>query len=242
MSLYDEYVQSGNRLFRARSYLPLLLLPGIALALRHYHYLGHSHAIDGVWEGACVSISFLGLLLRMAVAGSTVGQTSGRNTEGQEAASLNTRGLYSVVRHPLYLANFLIWLGIGAFAHSIVLVVVLVLAFWLYYERIMFAEESFLRERFGAAFIEWAKRTPAFVPAPRLWQAADTPLSWKRMLKREHSTLLSISVAFAVMDVVSDAAAGGRPDLDLSWTVLLAFSAVSYVILRTAKKRGYLSG
>ena len=39
--------------------------------------------------------------------------TSGRNTkEGQVAESLNTLGMYSMCRHPLYLGNLLMWLGI----------------------------------------------------------------------------------------------------------------------------------
>ena len=32
--------------------------------------------------------------------------TSGRNTHDQVADSLNTSGIYSIVRHPLYVGNF----------------------------------------------------------------------------------------------------------------------------------------
>ena len=41
--------------------------------------------------------------------------TSGRNTLGQVAEVLNTSGMYSVVRNPLYLGNFVIWLGLALF-------------------------------------------------------------------------------------------------------------------------------
>ena len=37
-------------------------------------------------------------------------KTSGKNTAKQIAESLNTSGIYSVLRNPLYLANFLNWL------------------------------------------------------------------------------------------------------------------------------------
>ena len=43
------------------------------------------------------------------------------------------------------------------------------LVFWLYYERIMLAEEEFLRARYGKAFDDWAARTPAFLPNFRHW-------------------------------------------------------------------------
>ncbi|NLL27934.1 MAG: DUF1295 domain-containing protein [Bacteroidales bacterium] len=37
---------------------------------------------------------------------------SGKNTEKQIADFLNTKGMYSIVRHPLYLGDFLMWLGL----------------------------------------------------------------------------------------------------------------------------------
>jgi protein-S-isoprenylcysteine O-methyltransferase Ste14 len=242
MSLHDEYVESGNKLFRARGYLPLLFLPVILFTLRHYHFLAGSRTIDGTWETACVFVSLLGLFTRMMVAGYTRGQTSGRNVKEQEAGSLNTTGLYSIVRHPLYVGNFLIWLGIAAFVHSIGLILVFALAFWLYYERIMFAEEDFLRRQFGGEFAAWARRTPAFLPRLRGWRSPDAPLSWRRILKREYSSFLAIPLAFTVLDLVIDAFAGEKNfEMDLSWKVFLSFGMTSYLVLRWAKKRGLLS-
>ena len=40
------------------------------------------------------------------------------------------------------------------------------LAFWIYYERIMFAEEAFLRQKFGETYRRWAATTPS-PPSPR---------------------------------------------------------------------------
>ncbi len=56
-------------------------------------------------------ISFFGLALRVIVVGHAPYGTSGRNTREQVADTLNTTGMYSIVRHPLYLANYLIILG-----------------------------------------------------------------------------------------------------------------------------------
>ncbi|MGC9453013.1 MAG: methyltransferase family protein, partial [Oceanipulchritudo sp.] len=50
--------------------------------------------------------------------------TSGRNTKQQVAYSLNTTGFYSVVRNPLYLGNFFMYLGIALFTHHWWLVLV----------------------------------------------------------------------------------------------------------------------
>ena len=37
------------------------------------------------------------------------------------------------------------------------------LCFWLYYERIMAAEEEFLEQRFGQAWLEYKKRVPRYL-------------------------------------------------------------------------------
>ena len=117
-----------------------------------------------VWELTCFAVTLLGLAVRICTAGFAPRGTSGRHTLRQEAKRLNSSGMYSLVRHPLYLGNAIMWLGIALFVHVWWVVVISMLIFWLYYERIMFAEEEFLRQQFGHNFESWANRTPAFLP------------------------------------------------------------------------------
>ena len=161
MALRDELARSGSYLFRWRSYLPLLFMPVLILALEDFSYPGDSELLDNLLEVACGAVAVVGLFLRVLTVGYVPQRTSGRNTKQQHAEILNTTGLYSLVRHPLYLGNFLIWLGLIMFVHTWWLVLIGILSFWLYYERIMFAEEEFLSRRFRAEFEEWAARTPA---------------------------------------------------------------------------------
>ncbi len=91
--------------------------------------------------------------------------TSGRNTAaGQMADELNVTGIYSIVRHPLYVGNFFMWLGPVLFLRSVWFTIVFCLVYWLYYERIMFAEEQFLRRKFGDAYDKWSEKVKAFIP------------------------------------------------------------------------------
>ena len=57
-----------------------------------------------------------------------------------------------MVRHPLYLANYVIALGLSCFSRAWYLPVIVSLAGLLYYERIAAREEQFLEARFGDAF------------------------------------------------------------------------------------------
>src|SRR5689334_21586787 len=86
------------------------------------------------------------------------------------ALCATTTGMYSLVRHPLYLGNYFLWLGVVLVSRVWWAPVLAILVFWLCYERIMFAEEAYLRQQFGDAFGEWAQRTPAVLPAFTHWR------------------------------------------------------------------------
>jgi len=62
-------------------------------------------------------VSCVGLGTRILTIGHTPQRTSGRNTKAQVAETLNTTGLYSMLRQPLYLGNFFMGLGLAFFAH-----------------------------------------------------------------------------------------------------------------------------
>lgn len=61
MALREEFENTGNWLFRWRSYLPLIVIGIFLLALREYEYPGHSERLDHIWEVVCLIVSFFGL-------------------------------------------------------------------------------------------------------------------------------------------------------------------------------------
>ena len=170
MSLRNQLERNGSWLFRHRSHLPLVTLPFFLAALSSFTYLGANHALNQVWEVLCLAVSCTGLAVRIITVGHALSGTSGRNTEKQVANTLTTTGIYSVVRHPLYLGNYLILMGFALWPHVWWLAVLASCLFALCYERIMLAEEVFLRERFGETFESWAAVTPAFAPRLRGWK------------------------------------------------------------------------
>ncbi len=237
MALREEFEKSGNWLFRWRSYLPLLMLGIILIGLKSSKFLQADSHYEVVWELICLAVSFIGLGIRIFTIGQVPKGTSGRNVAEQKADVLNTGGIYSIVRHPLYVGNSFIWLGLSLFVQVWWVSLLCVLVFWLYYERIMFAEEEFLRKKFGDDYLTWAEKTPAFIPDFRRWQSAELAFSFRTVLKREYSGLLAIVASFAFLDVVSNLLHERRFDLDLHWRILLGFAIVLYLILRTLNRK-----
>jgi protein-S-isoprenylcysteine O-methyltransferase Ste14 len=239
MALKEEFVKTGNWLFRWRSYFPLFIVPLLLIALRESKYLERTagETAEYLWEGFCAAVSFTGLLIRCTVIGYAPKRTSGRNTEKQKAETLNMTGVYSAVRHPLYLGNFFIFLGMVLFIQVFWFAIFAVLSFWLYYERIMFAEEEFLREKFSDAFLRWAERTPAFLPSFRNWQRPVLTFSFKNILKREYTAFFLIIVSFTFLDIAGDIFTKGELNIDLVWSIFFISGLIVYVVLRTLKTK-----
>jgi protein-S-isoprenylcysteine O-methyltransferase Ste14 len=185
-------------------YLPLLMVGIFIFALSDFEYIGHSEKWDKLWEIVCLLVSFLGLGIRGFTIGFTPKGTSGRNTKRQKAAILNTTGMYAVVRNPLYLGNFFMWLGIAMFAGLWWLILIYGMTFSLYYERIIFAEEAFLKEKFGDRFLDWARRTPAFIPKFNKWEQPSLPFSFRNVLRREYNGFFAVVITMFGLEVVSE--------------------------------------
>lgn len=85
-------------------------------------------------------------------------------TELSGGGEIVHRGIYALIRHPRYIGSFIAILGACLLAATRVMWVVA--AVWLVLTRIAIAlEERELRNRFGAAYDEYCRRVPRFVPA-----------------------------------------------------------------------------
>ena len=239
MPLREELERHGEFLFRWRSYLPILILPFLILALPHsgcgQKLLGKG--FDLFIEAFSLAVAFLGLALRGHTVGYAPSGTSGRNTKRQRAAVLNTTGMYSIVRHPLYLSNFVILLGIVVFLQVWWFALIGLLAFWLYYERIMLREEEFLRDRFERAYLNWANETPAFLPRLSRWRSPRELFSWKTVLRREYTGFLFVTAIFALIENARDVIVMGERELDGAFAGLCATGLIVYLVLRTLKRQ-----
>jgi len=238
MPLFEEFQRQGNWIFRRRSYLPFLAIPLVIVAFREFSYPFGSPRLDKVWEFVCLVVSFSGIAIRAVTAGCAPRRTSGRNTKkGQVADSLNTTGMYSVLRHPLYLGNLFAALGPVLFLRSWWFLLIFLPTFWLYYERVIFAEEEFLRRRFGQRYLDWASRTPAFVPDPRKWRPSHLRFSVRTVLKREYQTVLLLVIVMTCLEMASDYVVEGKIVLDALWAAIFSAGLLFFVVVRFLHKK-----
>ncbi len=240
MALQEEFEKQGNWLFIRRSYIPLILL-AIAFGLyvnKELHpsaFCLENTVYEYYYELACLLVGIAGLVVRIYTVGFTPKNTSGRNTkEGQVADTLNSTGIYSVVRHPLYLGNFLMWLGPVMLTGNFWFIISFILFYYLYYERIMFSEEQFLRKKFGDRYLQWAENVPAFIPNLRLFKQSDLYFSWKKVLKKEKNGLFALFLIFCFFNT-SGEYAKNETNYNYFFIYMSGITGVGYFILKAIK-------
>ncbi len=237
MKILDQLVQDGDRLFRWRSYLPLIFIPIVIAGVMTTAPPFSTRVSERIWEVASVAIALAGLLLRVWAVGSAPSGTSERSTVNPRASQLRTTGPYSILRHPLYVANGLMALGLSLFPGIWYLPAILVLATGLYYERIAIREESFLKDRFGAEFDAWSMRVPACLPLYASYERSAIPFSWKKVLRHEFHGLLVVASGAFVFDALQESWRARAWHVDAPWLWFFAARAVLFLMF-AALKRG----
>ncbi|MCB1164605.1 MAG: hypothetical protein KDK33_00525 [Leptospiraceae bacterium] len=201
--------------------------------------------------GQEIAISLIGLLVVMAgqiVRAITIGwayiKRGGLNKEIY-ADTLVRKGMFAHSRNPLYLGNLLVATGamisVNLFWYWIV---VLPLIYFLYF-CIIFAEENFLRGKFGADYTKYEKEVNRLLLSNlKDWSKSTEGMTftWKRLINKEHGSFVVVFASLALYDLLKF-----HFRYDLGWTdpwaiglygiiaALLIFQIVSAILKRMHK-------
>lgn len=109
----------------------------------------------------------IGATVVIARAGVELGESFAADVRSWAEQQLVARGLFTLVRHPIYLGTTVLWLGAGlGFLNWILLAVgaaVIAPTFYL----LAAWEEELLEERFGQSYRDYRARVPMLLPWPR---------------------------------------------------------------------------
>jgi hypothetical protein len=147
-------------------------------------------------------------------------------------------GAYSMVRHPLYLANTLVAVGCALLSGTWYLPLIVALLSLIYHERIAAREEAFLLEAFGERFLAWAAEVPAMVPALGRYRPTKAPFNRRKVIVQESHGLCAIGTAFLVLDTLEDSVRSGQFVVDSRWVTIFIVTALPLLIVLVAKKSG----
>lgn len=164
-------------LFRNRGWLPLLFLAVPLLAP------GRSSGWQWAAGGLLVALGEAVRLAGVAAAG-TVTRRRSRNVQ-----RLVTYGIFAWVRNPLYVGNFLAWMGFAVISGVFWFLPVAAIVFAIEYTLIVRYEEGVLESIFGDEYMAYKSRTPRWFPRPPAVRERGEH-DWAGAWKSEISTLL----------------------------------------------------
>jgi protein-S-isoprenylcysteine O-methyltransferase Ste14 len=178
----------GAVLFRNRSWLPV---PFLLVAL-----LAPGRADWRHWV-VCAALVAAGEAVRLAGIAAAGTVTRRRSREVQRLVNY---GIFAWVRNPLYVGNFLIWMGFVIASGVLWFLPVAIAIFAVEYTLIVAYEEGVLESIFGAEYLAYKQATPRWFPRP-----PRSPRSgehdWREAIVSERSTFMqyvALVVAFAV--------------------------------------------
>lgn len=219
MTTQNRSEKLGNQFFKYRGQIPVLFFL-LAFFLMHY-FPAQNKWLDQSNTLIAVSLVVLGHLIRALAVGKRAAHTSGRNRDEQVAEALNSTGIYSMVRHPLYLGNITTYMGWVVFTGIDWLIPAMLIGFLFYYRFIIYAEEQFLTRKFGQDYLDWKSATPLLLPAFWKFKANPQPFSFKTVLENEYSGIAASMTTAWVL-------------LAFQWYVLGQFQEKSLLILAMA--------
>lgn len=165
----------GAVLFRYRGFLPV---PFLAIPL-----LAPGHQTTRGWLiGVLVIAAGEAIRLAGVAAAGTVTRRRSRDVQ-----RLVTYGAFAWMRNPLYVGNFLIWIGFVIGSGVLWFLPIAVVLFALEYTLIVRYEEGVLESIFGAPYVAYKARTPRWIPRPPTAPAAG-PHNWGEAARSEVST------------------------------------------------------
>ena len=167
----------GGVLFRARSWLPV---PFLLLALL---VPAHATALNWIVGFALIVPGEMIRLAGVAAAGTVTRRRS------RDVQRLVTYGIFGWVRNPLYIGNFLIWMGFVTISGVAWLIPLAVIVFATEYYFIVAYEEGVLESIFGRDYLDYKAATPRWL-ARRPKVREPGPHHWGEAWRSEKSTFI----------------------------------------------------
>ena len=219
----------GKFLFRFRSFTPL---PLILLTFAFFRPVSAAP----LWTMVGLAVTFLGEGIRAVSVGYAGSGTSGRESY-LKAESLNTAGLYSLVRNPLYWGNGLIFAGLlTVYAQPLALAVFIVFLF-LQYHFIVLAEESFLYERYGSGYEEYCRRVNRWLPRFNHFVAPGRPWDGKKVFFKENDSCFNLLFAALLILAWKERFFLGRVRQPLLFAGVALLLIIFYAWVKVLKKK-----
>ena len=232
-NLIDWKLKVGNFLFKHRSFTPIPLIIFVFIIFKPVN-LGDKNILINLTG---IIISILGETIRITAVGYSFTGTSGRETF-LRADTLNTTGIYAIVRNPLYIGNFLMFTGIVIVYANISAVFVFALFLILQYYFIIRSEENFLQEKYGESYETYCRQVKRIIPGFKNYRKNQNNFSLSKVIFKESDSIFNMLMMFLLVLLYKERIFTGQIFQPLLYIIPGGSLAAMYVMIKIIKKRG----
>ena len=223
----------GNFLFKNRSFtpIPLIILIFIFLKPSYYGQLTPYISIAGL------IFIIVGEGIRIISVGYSFPGTSGRESY-LRADDLNTSGIYSTVRNPLYIGNILIYTGLLITYSNLVALISFDIILSIQYFFIINYEEGFLKEKFGEKYLEYCKSSGRIIPKFSSFKKPDYRFNLLRVVFSENDSIFnSLFLFFLILLYKEKIFSGEFSSYGFTYLIIGSILILLYVFVKISKKK-----
>ncbi len=227
MIFKNKFVKAGRVLCRHRSLLPIIYVGIIVL----YIFMNPPFIFS---ESSLSNDLFSGLILLLSFRVRWAAENRESNTL---QSVVDAKGIYSVIRFPYYLSDFLMMFGITIYVGSLSLLFVFVLISIIIIERMLMFEEGISFNKLGDVYVKWYRSTNAIIPIIWNWRGAIyTKCVLKKMILMLKPLIFSL-FTLNLIYILKCYRVNFTFELNYFLIILLCVSLIGYVSTRVIWRR-----
>lgn len=225
--LYDSFLRSGYFLRKNKHILPFFLILSMILALA-LTKVSHIIPSSSILTILCLFIAMLSMIIRWL---------SLRTPAERMPELILSKGIYSIVRHPIYISNFLMVLSMSLYLGILWYTVMTSFLSVLITERIVYQKENCQYNKYGDDFTLWAKTTGAVVPYVLNWQSPVGSREYQFTARRMSPFVLVSVGSFLGISIVKHRILEGYFNLPIAWTVAFVVALITFIVFYNKQLR-----
>jgi protein-S-isoprenylcysteine O-methyltransferase Ste14 len=238
-------IKIGNFLFRYRDKaFPLIILSLFIIAVPP-HDLFNKEYLENIKDILALIIAFTGLSVRAIVIGFAYIKRGGMNKKVY-AENLVTDGIFGICRNPLYVGNVLIYTGVFLMHGNPLVTLTGICLFLFIYQCIVYAEETYLAEKFGKGYQEYCADVPRWIPKFSRFKEATEGMSFniRRVILKDYTTIATTTIMLTLTECYEYLT---LPNISVNTTYIeflgsvILFAVIMVALVKVLKKNRWLS-
>lgn len=219
--LSESMLRTGFFLRKYKKFLPYIFIISLLGAV----FLTHPFTI--IRSGGLLTI----ICLFMFVISVSVRWLALRTDAEHLPEYVEAKGIYSIVRNPLYISNFLVVLSLSLYMGIIWYFVFVSFLTVFITERIVMHKENCQQNKYNEAFKLWSKTTGAVLPYLLNWQGASGSKSYFYTLRRMSLPVTASLGAFTLISFIKNRVIEFSNTVSIGWLSAFIIALALHLIL-----------